>query len=233
MARRFTTGPIRSMIDLEERAAEAGFLPMFQSCVPGYSVYENTLRFWSDDDGPWEWKGPIIREGHLAYGKFFQRKAGYVSLEWLPDFLNYRRSKRLAPNEDLAALDEVVLQAIQSEGRVGIKELRQLLGFAKGRGKRRPQDLVDDYHVDDKISLDPILTRLQMEGRVCIADFTYNVDRRGNQYGWGEALYSTPETLYGNLRVTATPEESYARMLAHLCKLLPMASDTQIRKLLG
>lgn len=230
---KYFLGPIRSMTDLEERAREAGFLPMFQSCVPGFSVYENTLRFWSDDDGPWEWKGPIIREGRLAYGKFFQRKAGYVSLEWLPDFLNYRRSKRLAPNEDLAALDEVVLQTIQSEGRVGIKELRQLLGFAKGRGRRRPQDLVDDYHVDDKISLDPILTRLQMEGRVVIADFTYSVDRRGNQYGWGLALYTTPELLYGNIRVPTTVDESYTRMLDHLRQLLPMATDTQLKKILS
>ena len=47
-------------------------------------------RLWfSDEEGPWEWKGPVIRNMNCAYGKLFNGKAGYVSLEWLPDFANY------------------------------------------------------------------------------------------------------------------------------------------------
>ena len=32
------------------------------------------------------------RYGKVAYGKFFDKKAGFISLEWLPYFANYRRS---------------------------------------------------------------------------------------------------------------------------------------------
>lgn len=223
--------PIQSIEDLEQRVQELGFFPMFRSGIRKFSVYENTPRFWTEDeDGPWEWKGPMIRNGNVAYGKFFNRKAGYVSLEWLPHFLNYRRSKRIAPNEDSAALDEMVLQTIEIEGRTTIKELRQLLGLSRRR--RQPDDLVIETEIEGKVNLDTNLTRLMMEGRVCIADFAYNIDKRGNRYGWGIAKYTTPELLYGNFNVDYSPEESYDLMTRHLKKILKRASEMQIKKLL-
>lgn len=226
--------PITSMADLQERVASLGFLPMFRRCVKGYSVYAATPNFWTDgEDGPWEWKGPIIREGECAYGKFFNRKATWISREWLPHFINYRRTKHLAPNDDMAALDDIVLQTIDTEGAVTSKMIAELLGLSGRKKKRRPDDLVDEMPVGEKVSLDPILSRLMMEGRIVIADFAYNIDKRGNRYGWGIAKYSTPENLYGHLLPDCTPEESYEKMFRHLKKAVPIATEAQIRNLLG
>lgn len=81
---------------LEALIKEWGFLPFFNNVIPGFSIEEMTppeLLFGEDfENGPWQWKGPIIANWESAYGKFFQKKAGYVSLEWLPDFMNWRRS---------------------------------------------------------------------------------------------------------------------------------------------
>ena len=81
---------------LEALIKEWGFLPFFNNVIPGFSIEEMTppeLLFGDDfENGPWQWKGPIIANWESAYGKFFQKKAGYVSLEWLPDFMNWRRS---------------------------------------------------------------------------------------------------------------------------------------------
>ena len=124
--------PLESSTDVEERCLELGFLPFFRCGIPGFSIEEMIAReYWfTDEEGAWEWKGPVIREGHCAYGKFFNRKAGFVSRAWLPDWINYRRSRPLAPNEDAAALDDVVMQVILSEGSATIQELRRMLGFA-------------------------------------------------------------------------------------------------------
>ena len=140
------------------------------------------------------------RKGHCAYGKFFARKAGFVSREWLPDLANCRRSRPLAPNEDAAALDDVVLQTILAEGTATVRELHRMLGFARGRGKRAAADPASEVAEEGKIPLDPILMRLQMEMRLVIADFEYSIDRHGNRYGWGIARYTIPETLYGTVR---------------------------------
>ena len=190
------------------------------------------LWFSDEEEGPWEWKGPVIREGHCAYGKLFAKKAGYVSLEWLPHLVNYRRTLRYAKDEDTAALDDVVLQTIASEGSATVKELRRMLGFARGR-RRTADDLVDDMPGVVKIPLEPILTRLMMSVRVVISDFEYNTDRHGRPYGWGVARYTTPESLYGRLDAGCTPQESHDKMVQHLHRMLPYAQESKILKLIG
>ena len=40
---------------------------------------------------PWIWREIIAGKRKIAYGKFFDKKAGYISLEWLPYFVNARR----------------------------------------------------------------------------------------------------------------------------------------------
>ena len=226
---------LNSSTEVEERCLELGFLPFFRCGIPGFSIEEMIApEYWfSDEEGAWEWKGPIIREGHCAYGKFFNRKAGFVSREWLPDWLNYRRSRTLAPNEDAAALDDVVMQTIEVEGSATIQELRRMLGFARGRSRRRATDPESEVAEDEKISLDPILTRLQMEGRLVIADFEYNLDRHGNPYGWGVARYMAPKALYGALQPGRTPAESYARIHDHFRELFPDVAENRLLKLIG
>ena len=222
--------------DMDSLAMRLGFLPFFRCGVPTLSIEEHTapgLWFSDEEEGPWEWKGPVIREGHCAYGKLFDRKAGYVSLEWLPHMLNYRHSLHYAKDEDTAELDDVVLQAIWSEGSATVNELRRMLGFLKGRGRRRATDCVDSMPEAGKVSLEPILVRLMMGGRVVIADFEYNVDRYGRPYGWGVARYTTPEALYGKMDAGCTPEESRRKMTDHLCGLFPEVSESVIGRLIG
>lgn len=230
------TDLIRSAEDIERQVEAFGFLPFFRCGIPGFSIEERTApEYWFSDEeeGPWEWKGPIIREGHCAYGKMFNKKAGYVSLKWLPDLLNYRRSRQYAKDEDTAALDDVVLQTIVSEGSATVKELRRLLSFAKGRGKRKATDLVSSLPDEGKLSLDPILTRLMMGLHIVIADFEYNTDRHGRPYGWGVARYTTPETLYGPQLTNCTPEESYRKLHKHFRTMLPEAEEHILVRLIG
>lgn len=74
---------------------EIGFLPLFKNDIPGFSLEERTVPeyWWSGDIecDPWEWREIIARTGQVAYGKFFDKKAGFISKEWLPYFANYRR----------------------------------------------------------------------------------------------------------------------------------------------
>lgn len=226
---------LSSPADIEATCLDVGFLPFFRCGIPGFSIEERIApEYWfTEEEGAWEWKGPVIREGHCAYGKFFNRKAGFVSREWLPDWVNYRRSRPLAPNEDAAALDDVVMQAILAEGTATIRELRHLLGFARGRSRRTARDPDAEVAGEERISLDPILTRLQMQMRLVIADFEYNVDRHGNPYGWGVARYTAPETLYGRLDVDRTPEESFERLCGRFRTLFPDVAGSKLLRIIG
>lgn len=217
--------------DQEELAAlinEIGFLPFFQSPVPGFSLKDCVppeLWFPEEGDGVWEWKGPVIRRSGGAYGKFFKGKAAFISREWFPDFANYRRDGYdfdAAYDDGLASFKEKkIYDTLAEAGDMLSKELRRrsaFVGQAKG-------------------GYDTILTRLQMRGYITTADFEYALDSKGNPYGWGIARYATPESHFGEDftgRVySRTPEESARCILDHLEKLLPQATPAQLRALLG
>ena len=61
-------------------------------------------------------------------------------------------------------------------------------------------------------------------------------DKLGQPYGWGVAEYSTPEKFIGDDFTQNVykrePKESYEIIFEHLQKLLPKATDEQIRKIL-
>lgn len=86
---------IHTVDQLIEYINEIGFLPLFKNEIPGFSVEERTVPYywWSgiQEKDPWEWREIIARDGKIAYGKFFNKKAGFISLEWLPYFANLRR----------------------------------------------------------------------------------------------------------------------------------------------
>ncbi len=218
--------PITSPAALEEAVLELGFLPFFRNSIPGFSVAERTPpEFWfvKDRDGPWEWKGPVIRSGKCAYGKFFRGKAVYVALDWLPDLANARR-------------DGYDFGARCDEGMVSWHEKRIYETLAAA-GSMRSRDLKEScgYGSDGMRGFDQIVTRLQMLTYLCIEDFEYELDRHGVPYGWGVARYTTPETLYGRAFVRSAykrkPEESLRRITSHLAQVLP-ADEKAIRRLI-
>ena len=236
---------------LEHMVLKWGFLPFFRNEVAGFSVEEMTPRhLWFSDeglDGPWEWKGPVICGGMCAYGKLYGGKAGYVSLEWLPDLANWRRASRSTSSDE-----RHMLQVLQEHESLLSGELRKSCGYPRrGSGKggrlgrmvekeafsqgRKPA--VNQEKGNRREGFETAVTALQMGLRAVIADFEYLHDRHGRAYGWGIARYTTPEALYGDDFLQSlngrTPQESHQRIREYLQQLLPHATEMQINKILG
>ncbi len=218
---------IRSAEELADLVEEIGFLPFFRGEIGGFSVEECTPRelWFTDEEGPWEWKGPVIRRTGSAYGKFYAGKAMYIARRFFPAFANFRRDgydydarvdEGLARRRDLA-----VMQALSEAPSLLSKELKRRACASEESRKR----------------FDSTLTFLQMQGYVVISDFEYAADRFGKPYGWGLARYATPEAAFGErFRAEAyaeTPAQSYAKLEGYLQTLLPQAGLTQIGRLLA
>jgi len=209
-----------------EAIRQIGLVPLLDSGIPGFSADELVApecRYVRLDDGGWDWplwqwKGPMVTEGGFAYGKFFNGKAGFVTMEWWPDLCNYRRGKHPEPAED--SIEGVILEILRVNGSMITRELRSACGFDGPKMRSR---------------FDAYVTRLQMACRVVTEDFVYPQDKHGNNYGWGWALLTTPERLFGRsaCHCDHTPEESRKRLLAHLQALLPQASEKQLDKLIN
>lgn len=218
---------VRCAEDIVQVVKEAGFLPFFRNHIPGFSVEECcpcVLWFSDEEDGPWEWKGPIARSGECIYGKFFRGKAGFVSKEWVPDFCNYRRNGYdfdARYDDGLASRkDKSVIDVVEEHGSLLSKELKNICNYRKGGNK----------------GFDTVITRLQMQTYIIISDFVYMKDRFGQTYGWGVAKYSTPEEQFGYDYVTSAyhtePMESKEKVMQHLKEILPDIPEQQLMKLI-
>ncbi len=216
---------IHSDSQLMNFISQIGFLPLLNSGIYGFSaedLVDDDCRYTYLPDGGWDWplwkwKGSVVTEGPCVYGKFFDKKAGFISMEWWPDFYNYRRSMHPAPSE--GSIEEAILLTLQEQGSMITRELRAACGFNGTKMRSR---------------FDAYVTKLQMACRIVTEDFVYPIDKHGQEYGWGWSLLTTPEQLYGRdaCQCSCTPEESFQRIYSHLCKILPEASEHQILKLI-
>ena len=208
---------------------ETGFLPLFKNDIPGFSLEERTVPdYWwcgDPDVDPWEWRELIARSTEVAYGKFFDKKAGFISKEWLPYFANHRRDgydfDALWDDEKASRRQKKIMDVLELEQEIYSNELKARAGFGKGGEK----------------GFDGTITDLQMKTYLCVRDFRQRRNKKGELYGWPIAIYTKPETLWGYDHVTSAYRESSAdsgaRIAEHMKDIYPIATSAQIKKVLG
>ena len=228
---------------VEELIREWGFLPFFKNIVEGFSIEEMTppeVLFGDDfNKGPWGWKGPIIANWESAYGKFFKGKAGFVSLQWLPDFMNWRRS--IHPLKKQPAVARHIYEVLAENESMISRQLKKASGFTLSRKRTAFNPVNSDKPTENPrngMAFDSLIAALEMGTHVCIADFEYLISKKGEPYGWGLARYCTPEAMYPELFPVKelvegrTPKQSRKRIIAHLCSILPDVERRKIEKLI-
>jgi hypothetical protein len=206
-----------------------GFLPLFKNDIPGFSLEERTVPdyWWSGDveKDPWEWREIIARSGQVAYGKFFDKKAGFISKEWFPYFANYRRDgydfDALWDDEKASMRQKKIMDLFENEEELYSFEVKKRAGFGKGGEK----------------NFEGTITSLQMQMYLCMQDFRQKKNKAGVGYGMDVAVYGKPEHLWGYEYVTSAyaeaPAESGKRIAACMMEHYGIASAEQLRKVLG
>ena len=222
-------GCLRSPEDLLDLVREIGFLPLFSNDIEGFSVEEHTPGedWWIDDPArdPWAWRQLLAPNEYVAYGKFFDRKAGFVSKEWFPEFANFRRD------------------GYDAEGM-----------YEDGKMKHRNRQILDALELDDQArglemlscdvkrksgvtkGFEGALTELQMQTFLIMSDFRQRRNKLGIGYGWHVAALMTPETKWGYDFVNGygrRPEESRERIREQVRKYFPEAGEKALKKVVG
>jgi hypothetical protein len=227
---------IHTVDEAIEYVNKVGFLPLFKNDIAGFSLEERTVPeyWWCEDPDvdPWIWREIIARSGEVAYGKFFNKKAGFISKEWLPYFVNYRRDgydfDALWDDEKASIRQKKIMDLFlgeHAEDELYSFEIKKKAGFGKsesGGGEK---------------NFEGTITELQMKMYLCMRDFRKRRNKKGQEYGWNVAMYSTPEHLFGTEYVTSAysenPEKSWDRIYRCIDEIYPIATQKQIRKMLG
>lgn len=219
---------IKNARQLAALVRDIGFLPLFSCEIAGFSLQECTPRgYWfvKDVEGPWEWREEIAAGGEIAYAKLFNKKAGFISQDWYPDFANYRRDGYdfdARYDDGLASMASKRIMDVLMEHEAGLlsSDLKQQAGFVKDGAK----------------GFDTAMTHLQMQTYITASKFEYKQDKEGRPYGWGVGRYAVSENVFGAERVTSRytdkPAESKERIAAHVAKLFPDAGMKQIEKVI-
>lgn len=223
---------LHTVDDAIEYINEVGFLPLFKNEIPGFSLEERTVPeyWWCEDPkkDPWEWREIIARRGEVAYGKFFDKKAGFISKKWFPYFANCRRDgydfEALWDDEKASIRQKKIMNLFSAENadaELYSFEIKQKAGFGK----------------DGEKGFEGTLAGLQMQTYLCLRDFRQRKNKKGQAYGWPIAIYSTPEHLYGYNHVTSAyaekPKDSGKRIADHVKEVYPIATTEQIKHVLG
>lgn len=219
---------IRSCRELINWINEIGFLPFFKNEIEGFSAEEHTSNcYWwtgNKEQDPWEWREIIARSGEVAYGKFFHKKAGFISKEWFPYFANYRRDGYdfdARWEDGLANMRcKKIMDEFENQKEWMSQELKKQAGFLKGGEK----------------NYSGIITELQMQTYLITRDFRKKRNKKGAEYGMAVSVYMTPEELWGYDLVTSaykeTPEASRERIYRHVQEYYPDVTEKQIRTLM-
>ncbi len=105
------------------------------------------------------------------------------------------------------------------------KQLKSEGGYVKPRKN-------DPIQWEARKGFDTQLTKLQKLGYITTTNFEYEMDKRGEFYGWGIARYATFENAFGkkfsNHVYDRSVEESYLRLFKQLKKILPHVEDNEI-----
>ncbi len=216
---------IKNLDELYEYINTVGFLPLFRSHVDGFSLEELTASeaWWSEtEEDPWNWRSLASESGKVVYGKFFGRKAGFLSKEWLPYFASYRRD-----GYDYDTTYELgmatrkskrIMDVLDSEDAVASYRLKALAGFGRG----------------GENGFDGAITNLMMQTYAVISGFERKQNRNGIAYGWPVAVYSNTEKRFGaewvRSKYSLSKEEALEKILEQMRRLYPEATEKEIRK---
>ena len=230
---------IRTWEELVNWVDEVGFLPLFAGEIDGFSAEEHVSPdFWwtgVTEEDPWEWREIIAKSGRCAYGKFFDKKAGFISLKWLPYFANYRRDgydfdarweDGLAGYREKRIMD--CLTGRDADGEMVFRmdetlstELKKKAGFGKGGEK----------------NYSGVVTGLQMQTYLVTSEFRRRRNKKGEEYGMGVAILLPPEAIWGYETVTAAyteaPAVSWDRIMDRLLEQFPNADEDAAIRLIG
>ncbi len=219
---------VRSWEELIDLVDELGFLPLFRNEIDGFSAeeYVSDLFWWTGnpDQDPWVWRELIARSGKVAYGKFFGKKAGFISLEWLPHFANYRRDGYdfdARWDDGLANIrSKKIMDCLEDSDGLATLDLKRKAGFGKGGEK----------------NFSGIVTDLQMQTYLVIRDFRRKVNKKGGEYGMPVSIYTTPEKLWSYELLSSAyhekPEISRERIFQRVRENFREATEEQMKKVL-
>jgi hypothetical protein len=174
---------------------------------------------------PWQWRVKIEEDHKAAYGKLFDKKPGFISLEWYPTFLAVRRKGRsfseIYSEGLLSNYSKQIYDLFKHHETLAVHEIKSLVGFTK--------DLNSKY--------ENAMCELQMWMFITVNGTKQKISAKGEPYGWPSTSYSTVEAWAGDELIAEAigikPEDAMDEIIMRVQDVVPNGEMKRIRRFVG
>lgn len=210
---------------------DIGFMPFAKNCINFISLDGETglteSSQWHTDlaSDPWPWRIQIETDHIAAYAKLFDKKPGFISLEWYPYFLAARR-KGLTFNElysdgKLSNYSKQIYELFKTNDILATHEIKAMCGFNKETNSKYEAAMIE----------------LQMGMFITTSGTIRKIGGTGDPYGWPATAYSTVEKWIGKesfeKSLAIRPEDAMDEILLRTQEVCPNADDRKLYRFLG
>jgi hypothetical protein len=231
MSNIYTITKITEYRDFVNIVEEIGFMPFSKNCIDFISLDGDTgLTYpeqWHTDlpSDPWPWRVKIEEEHKAAYGKLFDKKPGFISLEWYPRFLAARRGgrsfKEMFSDGLISNYARQIYALFDTYSILATHEIKSLCGFTKETNSK----------------YESAMCELQMGMFITTNGMTYKVGSSGEPYGWPATAYSTVEIWAGEELTEQSclikPQDAMDDILIRINEIAPNADPKKIKRFAG
>ena len=213
--------------DFRSHLKSVGFMPLSNNKAGFASLSslteEGTWHSGQAND-PWIWRRLVAEEKLAAYGKFFDKKPSFITLEWFPYFLTVRRGSTSV--EELYEMGKVsqaakcIYDLFEGPKEIPAHDIKPLLERDMG-----------------KTELDNAITELQMGMFLTASGVARKTNAQGEPYGWPSVCLMKVEEWVGEEIMTKAagldPILARAHIIVKARDLSPEVAEKQLVKFLG
>lgn len=207
---------------------ELGFMTLSNNCVDFTNLSALTVKEqWHTGlpTDPWPWRMKIERDHKAAYGKLFEKKPGFISLEWYPIFLVARRKGRsfaeVYSEGLLSSYAKQIYELFKHHKTLAVHEIKALGGFTK----------------ESNSKYENAMSELQMWMFITVNGTKQKLSAKGEPYGWPSTAYSTVETWAGDELIDEAygmkPEDVVDEIISRVQEIVPNAELRSVRRFVG
>lgn len=207
---------------------DIGFMPLSNNRIDFISLDSLTeSEQWHTDSpsDPWLWRMKIEKDHKAAYAKLFDKKPGFISLEWYPVFLAARRDgrsfSRMYSDGLMSNYAKRIYDLFRDHDILAVHEIKSLGGFTK--------DLTSKY--------ESAMSELQMAMFITVNGSKQKISAKGEPYGWPSTAYSTVEMWAGEKIIEESnaiiSEDAKDEILERISEFVPDPSKARLKAFAG
>ncbi len=214
--------------DFVAKVEEVGFMPLSNNPIGFLNLSDLTLEEnWHTglDSDPWSWRVKAEENKVAAYAKLFNKKPGFISLEWYPKFIAARRQGRsfdeMYSEGLLSSYAKQIYDLFQKHDILAAYEIKSLCGIKKETNSK----------------FESAMSELQMKMFITSNGTKRKINAEGEAYGWPSTAFSTVEAWAGEELIQKADAIAWQQAVEEITERIkayaPSAQGAKLRGFIG